>query len=107
MKGIRNVLRRLSGGVVSQAEHEVAQERIRELFSLSANLQAEVMDKAQQISDNQVVIEAYQEDLKQTSAEVVRLRAALSRVKTERAEWRDRALGYREKMGMQKRRARG
>ncbi|MNP52350.1 hypothetical protein D3C76_1467380 [compost metagenome] len=52
------------------------------------------------------MIEVYQEDLQKTSAEVVRLRTALARVKTERAEWRDRALGYREKMGGQKRRTR-
>ncbi|MCM2317980.1 MAG: hypothetical protein NDI93_01465 [Pseudomonas sp.] len=107
MQAIRNALARLAGGVVSQAEHEATQQRIRALIELSANQQAEIIDKAQQIKANRVVIEAYQEDLQQTSAEVVRLRAALALVKTERAEWRDRAMGYREKMGMQKRRVRG
>lgn len=107
MQTIRNAVVRLLGGAVSREEHESAQERIRELFALATNQQAEIIDKAQKLKANQVVIDAYQDDLQQTSAEVVRLRAALARLKGERNDWRDRALQYREKMGGQKRRVRG
>ncbi|MNZ06738.1 hypothetical protein D3C78_234950 [compost metagenome] len=106
MQAIRNAVARLLGGAVSCEEHDAAQERIRALLKLSASQQAEIMGQTQRLKANRVVIEVYQEDLQKTSAEVVRLRTALARVKTERAEWRDRALGYREKMGGQKRRTR-
>lgn len=53
------------------------------------------------------VLKAYQQDMQQQSAELVRLRRALERIKTERNDWRERAIGYRERMGGQKRRARG
>lgn len=107
MQAIRNAVARLVGDTVSREEHETAQERIRALLELSANQQAEIMDQAQRLTSCAAIAEAYKQDLQQTSAEVVRLRAALVRVKTERTEWRDRAMGYREKMGIQKRRARG
>lgn len=107
MQAIRNAFHRLVGGAVSRAEHESAQERIQALLELSAAYQAEIMDKAQQLKACQALIEAYQEDLRQTSGEVVRLRVALARVKTDRAEWRERAIGYRERISGQKRRARG
>lgn len=107
MQAIRNAVARLFGGAVSQAEHEAAQERIRALLELSANQQAEIIDQAQRLQISRAMTQAYQEDLQQTSAEVVRLRSALARVKTDRAAWRDRALEYREKMGGQKRRVRG
>ncbi|CAD5378983.1 conserved hypothetical protein [Pseudomonas sp. OF001] len=107
MQVIRNAWARLIGDTVSREEHEAAQERIRALLELSANQQAEIMDQAQRLTSCAAIAEAYKQDLQQSSAEVVRLRAALARVKGERAEWRDRALGYREKMGMQRRRGRG
>lgn len=107
MQAIRNAVARLVGGAVSQAEHEAAQERIRALLELSAAYQVEVVELADQVKSYKTIIEAYQEDLQQTSAEVVRLRAAMVQLKGERTEWRDRALGYREKMGGQKRRVRG
>jgi len=103
MQAIRNAAARLFGGAVSQAEHESAQERIRALLKLSAAYQVEVVGLADQVKSYKTIIEAYQEDLQSTSAEVVRLRSALARVKTDRAAWRDRAMGYREKMGGQKR----
>lgn len=106
MQAIRNAVARLIGGV-SREDYQAAQERIQALFELSADQQAEIMDKAQQIQANQLVLEAYQEDLQQTSAEVVRLRSALARMKRERADWRDRAMGYREKINGPKRRVRG
>lgn len=107
MQAIRNAVARLFGGAVSQAEHESAKERIRALIDLAAEQQTEIIEQAQLIQGNRAAIAAYQEDLQQTSAEVVRLRSALARVKTDRAAWRDRAMGYREKMGGQKRRVRG
>lgn len=107
MQAIRNALARLSGGAVSQAEHEAAQQRIRALVELSADQQAEIMDQAQRLQDLLTMAKVYRDDLQQASAEVVRLRIALARVKTERTEWRDRALKYRTKICGQKRRARG
>lgn len=107
MQAIRNAVARLVGGGVSHEEHEAAQLRILELLQLSAAHQVEIIDQCEQLQANRVVIAAYQEDLQQTSAEVVRLRAALARLKGERNDWRDRALQYREKMGGQKRKVRG
>lgn len=98
MQVIRKALARLVGGAVSREEHESAQERIQALIELSASQQAEVMDQAQRITSCMAIAEAYKQDLQQVSAEVVRLRAALARAKNERAEWRDRALKYREKV---------
>lgn len=107
MQAIRNALARLVGDTVSREEHQAAQERIRALLELSANQQAEIMDQAQRLTSCAGIAEAYKHDLQQSSAEVVRLRAALARLKGERNDWRDRAMGYREKMGMQRRRVRG
>lgn len=107
MQAIRNAVARLIGDTVSREEHEAIQERTSSLLKLAADQQAEIMDQEQQLKANRVVIEVYQEDLQQTSAEVVRLRAALARLKGERNDWQNRALGYREKMGIQKRRVRG
>lgn len=107
MQAIRNAVARLVGDTVSREDHEAAQERIRSLLELSANQQAEIMDQAQRITSCAAIAEAYKQDLQQTSDEVVRLRAALARVKTERNNWRDRALEYREKMGGQRSRVRG
>lgn len=107
MQAIRNALARLVGDTVSREAHEAALERISALLELSANQQAEIMDQVLKMDAKQVVIETYQEDMRRTSAEVVRLRAALARMKTERDEWRDRALGYLEKMGGPKKRVLG
>lgn len=105
MLAIRNVFARLVGDTVSREEHENAQERIRALLDLSASQQAEIMDQAQRLTSCSAIAEVYKQDLQQTSAEVVRLRATMARLKADRNEWRDRALGYREKIGGKKRRA--
>ncbi len=106
MQAIRKALARLVGDTVSREDHQAAQERIRALIELSASQQAEVMDQAQRLAALLEVAKAYKRDMQEASAEVVRLRAALARLKGERNDWRDRALQYREKMGGQKRRVR-
>lgn len=107
MQAIRKALARLVGDTVSREDHQAAQERIRALIELSASQQAEVMDQAQRITSCMVIAEAYKQDLQQVSAEVVRLRAALAKAKSDSRQWRDRALDYRSRLGGRTRRPAG
>lgn len=90
------VRRWLSG----DAKVAVMAEEIRGMDELLAEQQRVLEERG-------VTIKVYQSDLQEQSAEVVRLRAALVKVKRDRDDWRDRAMDYRARLSGQKRRARG
>lgn len=90
----------IRGWLDSGAKQSAMAEEIRGMDELLAEQQRVIEERG-------AIIKVYQGDLQEQSAEVVRMRRALDRLKSERNDWRDRALEYREKMGGQKRRARG
>lgn len=87
------------GWLASDAKVAAMVEEIRGMDELLAEQQRVLEERG-------TTLKVYQGDLQEQSAEVVRLRAALVKVKKDRDHWRDRAMEYRIRLGGQKRRVR-
>ena len=103
-KGVDQAFLKFSAAVcswlASDPRMKAMAEEIRGMDELLAEQQRVIEERG-------TTIKVYQGDLQEQSAEVVRLRSALAKVKKDRDQWRDRAIDYRVRLGGQKRRVRG